>query len=506
MTDAVPLSLRDALERCHHLVHAPPPETVTEEMDRRAELRAILKGSGNSSVVWDYLVESAPEVLRPRLNKYIPWNPNPGPQTAFLLYEGREAFYGGAAGGGKSVALLMAALQWVDVPGYSALLLRRTYKQLVKPGALIPLSHEWLADTDATWNGDRKQWTFPSGAVLEFGFLDHPNDRYNYQGAAYDFVGFDELTQFRSEEDYLYLFSRLRRSKDSVVPSRMRATGNPGGVGHEWVKSRFVDHPEPPARVYFPATLEDNPQLDREDYEQGLELLPEVERRRLRHGDWEIVPDGPLWSADHFPAYDTDPRNLVEQHKRRGFVFTVWDCKGKLHTSRKVRAGESFVSGTCWLAAEGRLYLLDEEHGPYGLDDTLSAVRRLAARWPMVTAHAIEDKAMGPEVMAHLRSGRSLQGARSTPLPGVVSHTPERAKEVRYEGIQPNVVAGDILVPNRYAHPWVSAWLSEIAHAPTPPNDRTDTLVMAVERGLHRQVKAGEVKVRQGRKIQRPSW
>ena len=106
-------------------------------------------------VIPDVLDELA-ALLAPRLNKYIKWAPTET-QTAFLLLDAKEAMYGGAAGGGKSVALLAAALQYVDAPGYHALILRRTFAALSKPGALIDLAHDWLSDTDATWNEQRKQ-------------------------------------------------------------------------------------------------------------------------------------------------------------------------------------------------------------------------------------------------------------------------------------------------------------------------------------------------------------
>ncbi len=174
----------------------------------------------------------------PRLTRYIAHRPTP-PQTAFLLLECREAMYGGAAGGGKSDALLMAALQYVDVPDYAALLLRKSYSDLALPAALIPRAAEWLTATDAKWNGAEHVWRFPSGASLSFGYLDTEADKYRYQSAEYQFIGFDELTQF-AESQYTYMFSRLRRLKGSSVPLRMRGASNPGGYGHEWVKQRFI--------------------------------------------------------------------------------------------------------------------------------------------------------------------------------------------------------------------------------------------------------------------------
>lgn len=131
----------------------------------------------------------------------------------------------------NSDALLMGALQYADTPHFSALLLRRTFPMLKMSGALIARSHEWLQGTDAKWSVQDKNWTFPSGAILQFGYLEHTIDMYNYQGTDWNYIGFDELTQFEREQ-YLYLFSRLRKSAGSGLPSRMRAASNPGGVGH----------------------------------------------------------------------------------------------------------------------------------------------------------------------------------------------------------------------------------------------------------------------------------
>ena len=120
----------------------------------------------------------------PRLNEYIAHKPF-SKQMAFLMLPHVEAFYGGAAGPGKSDALLMAALQYVDVSGYAALLLRRTYADLSRPGALMDRAREWLAGTDAIWNGARHTWRFPSGAQLAFGYLEHDGDELQYQSAEF---------------------------------------------------------------------------------------------------------------------------------------------------------------------------------------------------------------------------------------------------------------------------------------------------------------------------------
>lgn len=215
-------------------------------------------------------------------------------QRAFLAVEADEALFGGAAGGGKSDALLMAALEHVDHPSYAAILFRRTYTDLALPGAIMDRAHEWLAPTAAKWGDREKRWTFPSGATLTFGYLDGPRDRYRYQSAEFQFVGFDELTQF-PERDYVYLFSRLRRGVTTRVPLRMRSATNPGDIGHEWVKSRFLDEPE--GRVFVAAKLDDNPYLDRAEYERALGKLDPVTRQQLRDGVWLRDPSGLVYSS-----------------------------------------------------------------------------------------------------------------------------------------------------------------------------------------------------------------
>ena len=256
----------------------------------------------------------------PEPPKWCPHAPHPR-QAVFLGLPGAEALYGGAAGGGKSDALLMAALQWVHVPGYSALLLRKSYADLALPDAIMDRAKTWLMHIPGiNWNDQRKVFTFPSGATLTFGYLKYERDRYRYQGSAYQFIGFDEATQFR-EDEYLYLFSRLRRPAAvegvdnplSRVPLRIRAASNPGGIGHEWVRNRFVpqidvftnqlvvpgnDYGE--RRVFIPAKLDDNPSLDAIEYKKNLQSLDPVLRAQLLDGDWGARPPGEMFDRNWF--------------------------------------------------------------------------------------------------------------------------------------------------------------------------------------------------------------
>lgn len=259
----------------------------------------------------------------PNVKSFTPQKPTPRQQLFLDLTDKKEVFYGGAAAGGKSSALLMAALEHVDTPNYSALLLRRTYADLSKQGALMDRAKEWLSSTGASWNEQKKTWTFPSGARLAFGYLETENDKYQYQGAEYQFIGFDELSQF-SESQYTYLFSRLRRLTASDVPIRMRSASNPGGIGSQWVNERFIPEGFTPddaveeriwtkedvdeetgdivIRHFVPARLDDNPHLDKAEYELSLQELDPVTRAQLRRGDWQITTRGDIlymWSEPH---------------------------------------------------------------------------------------------------------------------------------------------------------------------------------------------------------------
>ena len=248
--------------------------------------------------------------------KYIPHAPH-AHQHAFLTLECREALYGGAAGGGKSDALLMAALQYVDRPGYAALLLRKTYKDLSLPGALMNRAESWLAPTDAHWTGDTKTWKFPSGATVSFGHLQHSSDKFQYQGAEFDFIAFDEASQF-VEDDYTYLFTRLRRLEGSSIPVRMRCASNPGGIGHAWVKRRFVEPASRGGRIFIPARLADNPSLDQDSYRQSLEEVDPVLRAQLLGGDWDVRPlsGREYFSVAHMEGFE----KFAVEPKRRGFL------------------------------------------------------------------------------------------------------------------------------------------------------------------------------------------
>lgn len=293
-------------------------------------------------------------------NPYILNRPT-AKQAEFLIdnlqYEG---FYGGAAGGGKSEALLMAALQYVEQPDYSALILRRTYADLSLPGALMDRTSEWLSGTDATWQDKSKTWKFPSGATLTFGYLEHEKDKYRYQGAEFQFVAYDELTQF-TETQFQYLFSRVRKLKGTTIPLRIRAASNPGGIGHDWVKARFISPLKNELtlndRFFIPALLEDNPFLDREAYCDALNKMDPVTREQLRNGNWDVSLSGGLFKREWFKPVSQIPQGAIQ--------LRYWDLAA---TEPKKGTDPDYTTGVLMCMYEGIFYVKDvvRMRGPPG--------------------------------------------------------------------------------------------------------------------------------------------
>jgi len=238
-----------------------------------------------------------PKALRTVAEENVIFRPNDGPQTDFLAASETDVLYGGAAGGGKSYAMLVDPLRYAHRGAHRALILRRSMPELRE---LIDKSRELYpkAFPGCKYKEVEKLWNFPSGAKIEFGFLERDADVYRYQGQAYSWIGFDEITHQATEFSWNYLASRLRTTDPEIIPY-MRCTANPGGVGAHWVKKRYIT-PSPPnesfegsdglSRKFIPARLDDNPYLAHDGrYEQMLKALPPTQRRQLLEGDWEVA-------------------------------------------------------------------------------------------------------------------------------------------------------------------------------------------------------------------------
>lgn len=366
--------------------------------------------------------------LTPRLTKYIPYDPTPK-QRAFLLMNGtKEILYGGAAGGGKSVAQLMGALQYVDIPGYSAILFRKTYADLSLPGALIDMSKEWLMpfveSKEVKWSEKEKQYVFPSGATLNFGYLESGNDCYRYQGAEFQYIGMDEVTHI-DPANYRYLFSRLRKPKSLQVPLRFRATANPGGAFGEYYYQRFFVEGKDAGRIFIGAGIDDNPYLDAEAYKESLAELDPIERERLLNGNWEIKANGDMLNRHWFqivPAEDvpsgaqrvrywdfasTDPAKRKGRNKRDpdwtvGFKLAYYQgmywIEDIVRVQKTPRDVEEIVKATAYSDGYSCAIRLEEEPGSSG---------------KITTDHYARNVLAGYDFMGVATSGSKVERARA---------------------------------------------------------------------------------------------
>ena len=304
------------------------------------------------------------------------WTPQPK-QAVFQSRGEYEALYGGAAGGGKSDALLTEALRQVHIPHYRGLILRKTYPQLSE---LIDRSRDLysLAFPKAKYNDSKHFWVFPSGAKIYFGAMQHTKDRINYQGKRYDFIAFDELTHFTWDE-YSYMFSRNRPS-GSGTRVYIRATTNPGGIGHSWVKERFITAAPPLTpiktemniakpdgslmtvtrnRIFIPSTVFDNSELLRNDpnYLANLSMLPEKEKNALLYGDWDS------FSGQVFAEWKNDPTHYKDRQFTHVIEPFVIPKEWKIY--RGFDFGYSRPFAVEWIAVDhdGRVYVIAEFYG-----------------------------------------------------------------------------------------------------------------------------------------------
>ena len=354
------------------------------------------------------------EYLEPRESPYSPETPSLT-QKVFLRTYSLEALFGGAAGGGKSSALLMAALQYIDVPNYSAILFRRTYADLALPGAIMDRFQRWIAEEeDIKWNANNYTAVFPSGARISFGYLNNSQDYLRYKGAEFQFIGMDEVTEIR-EADYRYLFSRLRRPASgplAKVPLRMRCASNPAP---NWVRQRFIIEGKEQGRIFVPSFLTDNPGIDAESYRQSLQALDPIERKRLEEGDWWSTTLGSMFDRESVVLLD---QNEVPELSSMARAVRFWDLAATEPSS--TNPDPDWTVGTLMMFDQGIAYILDVKRARVKGEK----VEQLIAQTAYEDGHAVpirmeqepgsSGKALVDQYARYVLPGYDFVGMRST--------------------------------------------------------------------------------------------
>jgi predicted phage terminase large subunit-like protein len=405
--------------------------------------------------------------LTPKETPFCPEEPSIN-QKVFLRTNSMEALFGGAAGGGKSSALLMAALQYVDTPGYSAILFRRTYADLALPGALMDRFVSWMSNyDDVRWNRNSFIATFPSGARISFGYLNNANDYLRYKGSEFQFIGMDEVTEIR-ESDYRYLFSRLRRPANgpvSQIPLRMRCASNPAP---NWVRQRFIVEGKSEGRIFVPSTLKDNPGIDADSYRQALQALDPVERRRLEEGDWWSTTLGSLFDRTSFVVIDGHEIPEITSAAR---VVRYWDLAAT--EPNQSNPDPDWTVGTLMLFDGGIAYVLDVRKARVRGEK----VEQLIAQTAAEDGHGVTIR-MEQEPGS---SGKALvdQYARYV-VPGYDfgAIRPTGDKVTRARPFAAAAANGNVRLVRA---PWLSDWLDEFSSFPESANhdDQVDSAVGA---------------------------
>lgn len=316
-------------------------------------------------------------------------------QKRFMDASADEVLFGGAAGGGKSYGQLADALIYaLKYPGSRQLILRRSYPELEH--SIIFVSLHLFPREAAKYSSSIHTWSFLNGSLIEFGYCAAEKDVFRYQGAEYDVIRFDELTHF-TESQYIYLLSRLRGVNN--YPKQIKSSTNPGGIGHNWVKQRFisgfeagVEHTDSATgmtRIFIPSFVSDNIFLMRSDpkYKKRLELLPEAEKKALLYGEWDIF-DGQV-----FAEWRNNPQGY--KLRRDTHVIEPFEIPRQWRRFRAFDFGYSKPFAVAWFAIDndGCVYNYRELYGCTGTPDVgvRWTAQRIAAEIKAIEANEESD-------------------------------------------------------------------------------------------------------------------
>lgn len=292
--------------------------------------------------------------------------PNPK-QKQFFSSTSRVTGYGGARGGGKSWSIQMLCVSLaMEYKGLSCCICRKTLKDVKDNhyAALLHIARNVLPSGMMTWRASESTFAFSNGSTISFAFYGTDSDSVRWQGKAFDVICIDEATQMK--EEWFQTIMMTNRTSVTYADSRvfspqMFLTFNPGGIGHEWVKRLFIErdfhnNENPDDYTFIQATLDDNTYLNEHSpqYRQALESLPEVLRRAMLYGDWDV------FEGQFFPEFQRDthvvkPFAIPSGWQRYccfdyGFdmfaaYFIAVDYDGRAYVYKEIAEGKDFGDG-----------------------------------------------------------------------------------------------------------------------------------------------------------------
>lgn len=359
----------------------------------------------------------------------------------------------------------MGALQYVDIPGYSALICRFHGNDLYKSGGIVDIANEWLAGTDAHWNGQKNRWTFPTKSgkpsLMEFGHFG-PGGMFGHSGLTYQYIGCDELTEF-AEMEYRFLFRSLRRPAQveggpdvpvSRVPLRIRGGTNPIGKGAVWVKQRFITEGKAKGRVFVPSKLDDNPFIDKEAYIESLNELDPHMRALLLAGDWDAKPPGKMFRREWFKIIDEPPTDVP--------TVRFWDMAATEEDPNKPGKDPDWTVGVRMSYADKKFFIEDVRRvrsTPGDVEKLIVQTARLDGRDVEIRMEQ-EPGSSGKTVIAHYVNVLRRYAFKGVPSTG--------AKEMRAKPFSSQVQAGNVYL---VAGPWNGDYLDELEQCPGAEHD-----------------------------------
>jgi|GEM_PF-2731860 len=326
-------------------------------------------------------------------SKWCPYNPTPKQQELLEATE-LDILYGGAAGGAKSVGLLMWMVKDVERPAFRGIIARKTLEALQEPGALMDVAASWWKGTAARWQQEKRQWLFPSGATIGFKFLKNKQSLESWQGTGIWKIGIDESGQIvMSLQDWVK--TRLRVAPAYNFVPQMLRTANPGGICHDELRLRFMGDEEngiAPAKDtrFIRSTLSDNPHLDAEEYAKQFVDLDEVTRAQLLAGDWDVILSGKYAKTDWFKFASVGSLPLFTQHVR------FWDIA--------VTGEGDWTVGLLMAKVGSVYYVLDVIREQIDSTQAKQVILEVAASDPPGTIVAMEHQTLSIQAMNDLRA------------------------------------------------------------------------------------------------------